>query len=167
MKLYILPTTHVIKIFGMLHAHLEKFYQKSILLESSAAIRLKLFTWILKLRANANYHIGYPDDSKGRVQFSHFLSIDINEINFHQQNRSQQSQSIPLVQQSTQDMETQSTVSLKRSCNLIIECLNSEKDWSVMQLVLKGLPLILQNKALFRGVEMETLATTIIALIKV
>lgn len=150
----------------MLNAHLEKYYQKTALLEASVPIRSCIFDWLLRIRANANYYVGYMDDLKNnRIRFSHFLSIDANEVNYHQANRQQQSQPPALKQQSSEESETQSTISIKRSCKIIIDCLAHENDWSVMQLVLKGLPLILQNKALFRGVDVEPLAAAIMALV--
>lgn len=152
----------------MLNGHLEKYYQKPMLLESSVPVRSSIFAWLLRIRANANYFVGYLDDLKSnRMRYSHFLSIDANELNYHQGNRQQQNQPAALTQQSSQETEiqTQTTISIKRSCKIFIDCLISETDWSVMQLVLKGLPLILQNKALFRGVDMEALATAIIGLV--
>lgn len=172
LKLYTLPVLHAIQVFVILNAHLEKYYQKPALLESSVPIRNKIFGWLLRIRANATYHVGYPDDTKGsRVKFSHFLSIDTNESNYRQQAMQQQQSPPPQQQQISspqpgQDGETtQSTISIKRSCKIIIDCLVTENDWSVMQSVLKGLPLILQNKALLRGVDMETLAGTVIQLV--
>lgn len=150
----------------MLNAHLEKYYQKPLLLENSAPIRRSIFAWLLRIRANANYYVGYIDDLKSnRLRFSHFLNIDANEINYHPVSRQQQGQPPLLTQQTPQDTETQTSISIKRSCKIIIDCLVSENDWSVMQIVLKRLPLILQNKALFRGVDTETLASAIIGLV--
>lgn len=149
----------------MLNAHLEKYYQKPSMLDGSVPIRSSIFEWLLRIRANANYYLGYIDDIKGnRIRFSHFLNIDANELNYHQNARQQQSQPPPLTQQISQDSEVPTTISVKRTCKIIIDCMVTENDWSVMQLVLKGLPLILQNKALFRGVDMEQLAGAIIAL---
>lgn len=168
LKLYVLPTSHAIKIFAMLHAHLEKYYQKSVYADASASIRKRIFAWILRLRANATYHLGYLDDVRGRTQFSHFVCIDTNEQSgSHQANRLSQSQALPPGQPTAPDGDVQAlTVTFKRSCSLIIECLCNETDWSVMQLILKGLPLILQNKALFKGVDMDHLANKIISLTK-
>lgn len=154
------------KIYSMLNAHLERYYQKPVLLETSVVIRSSIFAWMLRLRSNANYYVGYIDDLKtNRARFSHFISIDTNESNYHLSGRQQQSQPPTLQQQSSIDGEPPTTISIKRSCKILIDCLMNENDWSVMQLVLKGLPLILQNKALFRGVDMETLAAAIIGLV--
>lgn len=151
----------------MLNAHLEKYYQKPAFLEASVPIRSSIFAWLLRFRANANYYVGYIDDLKSsRIKFSHFLSIDT-DLGYLQSIRPQPSQQVAVTQQSSQETETQTTISIKRSCKIIIDCLINENDWSVMQLVLKRLPLILQNKALFRGVDMEALAAAIIGLVKV
>lgn len=63
--------------------------------------------------------------------------------------------------------ETLSTIPIRRSCKIIIECLKTETDWTIVQLVLKELPSILQNKALLRGIDMDTLAISVINLVKV
>lgn len=149
----------------MLNTHLEKYYQKPGFLEVSVPIRSSIFVWLLRIRANANYYVGYLEDSlSNRLRFSHFLSIDA-ELSYHQANRQQQNQPAALVQQSSQDTDTQTTISIRRSSKIIIDCLLLDTDWSVMQLVLKGLPLMLQNKALFRAVDMEALANAIIGLV--
>lgn len=168
-KLYTLPATHAIKIFAILHAHLEKYYQKSVLLETSVPVRNRIFQWILRLRADANYRVGYPDDTKGgRLRFSHFLLIDVNEQTYHAPNRQSQAQAqaqaSQLTQQSSQENDVQLTISVRRCCRIIIDCFVSENNWAIMQLVMKGLPLMLQNKAFFRGVDMEALTSTVISL---
>lgn len=61
--------------------------------------------------------------------------------------------------------ETFSTIPIRRSCKIIIECLKSETDWSIVQLILKELPSILQNKALLRCIDMDTLAISVINLV--
>lgn len=134
-------------------------------LEASVPIRSSIFAWLLRIRASPNYYVGYLEDVKSnRIRFSHFLSVDA-DMSYHQPTRQPQNQPAAITQQSSQETDTQTTISIKRSCKIIIDCLLNENDWSVMQLVLKGLPLILQNKALFRGVDMEALAAAIIGLV--
>ncbi len=58
-----------------------------------------------------------------------------------------------------------STISIRRGCKRIVECLKKEKDWNIIQLVLKELPNILQNKAILQGNDMDTLATTLIGMV--
>lgn len=38
-------------------------------------------------------------------------------------------------------------------------------DWQIIELVLKELPSIMQNRALLQGNDMESLATTLVALV--
>lgn len=162
----------------MLSGHLERYYQKPNLLDSSVLIRKNIFSWMLKARANATYHLGYPDESKiPMIRYSHYLSIDVGESGYRSNQSSQQSLS-QLTQQPQQvpaptseshplitSPEMMSTISIRRSCKIIIECLKSENDWSIMQLVLTELPNILQNKALLKGIEIDPLATTVISLV--
>lgn len=218
LKLYHLPASHAIKIFQILSGHLEKYYHKTVLMEWSGTIRKKIFAWMLKVRANATYNIGYPDDKVGvgsqPIRFSHYLSIELNDVNYRVVNQatavvaSPQTQTqqaatskisielcqilaaihsfihslVSTVQQQpsssfaggqaplseshvTLSPETLSTIPIRRSCKLIIECLKSETDWSIVQLVLKELPGILQNKALLRCIDMDTLAISVINLV--
>lgn len=198
---------------------MEKYYVKTVLMEWSGTIRKKIFAWMLKVRANATYNIGYPDDKVGvgsqPIRFSHYLSIELNDVNYRVVNQatavaaSPQTQAqqtatskithwdsakfgrpfihshslVSTVQQQpssasfaggqaplseshvTPSPETLSTIPIRRSCKLIIECLKSETDWSIVQLVLKELPGILQNKALLRCIDMDTLAISVINLV--
>lgn len=175
-KLYHIPASHAIKIFHMLSGHLERFYQKPILLESSVLIRKNIFSWMLKARANATYHLGYPDESKNlMIRYSHYLSIDVGESGYRssqssQPSLSQQTQVAPSATEPHPQItspEMKSTISIRRSCKIIIECLKSENDWSIMLLVLTELPNILQNKALLKGIEMDPLAVTVTQLVSV
>lgn len=87
LKLYHLPASHAIKIFQLLTGHLEKYYyHKPILMDSSVIVRKKIFAWMLKVRANATYNIGYPDEKSAvgnqAIRFSHYLSIELNDVNY-------------------------------------------------------------------------------------
>lgn len=199
MKLYHLPASHAIKIFQILTGHLEKYYHKTVLMESSVSVRKKIFAWLLKVRANATYNIGYPDDRSVAVgqqlsiRFSHYLSIEMNDVNYRVVNQTAavvgmvgasvqtQTQQTTTIQQQpssfvsvptplpeshvTVSPETLSTIPIRRIFKIIIECLKSEMDWSIVQLVLKELPGIMQNKALLRCIDMDTLAISVITLV--
>jgi tuberous sclerosis 2 len=52
-------------------------------------------------------------------------------------------------------------ISIRRGCKCIVKCLETEKSWAVLQLVLKELPNILQNKALIQGNDVDLLARTL------
>lgn len=182
LKLYHLPASHAIKIFQILIGHLEKYYQKTALMDSSVIIRKRIFAWLVKMRANSTYNIGYPDDKTAVVRFSHHLFIEMNTATsgvagavqtptqqtatIQQQPSSFVGVAAPLPESHvTLSPETLSTIPIRRSCKILIECLKSESDWSIVQLVLKELPGILQNKALLRYIDMDTLAISVINLV--
>lgn len=157
----------------MLIGHLEKYYRNPIFLESSGLVRIKIFVWLLSLRANATYHLGYPGDRNNSVvEFSRYISIEQTEWNIGQQGSSAQQTTINSPQSQLQQMDGNSQssdiismVSLRRVYRLLIDCLKGERDWSIMQFVLKELPNLLQNKAALRGNDIEALATTILNLV--
>lgn len=173
MKLYRLPSSHAIKIYHLLIGHLEKYYQTPALLDYSSTIRSKILSWMLRARANGTFHIGYPDPSNNnQIRFSHYLGIDQHHqhhaMSFQQAQQTQSSQSSGQAQPndvSVVPTSTFSTISIRRGCKRIVECLKKEKDWNIIQLVLKELPNILQNKAILQGNDMDTLCTTLIAMV--
>lgn len=188
LKLYHLPASHAIKIFHILCNHLEKYYHKPLLLDTSILVRKKLFQWLLRLRANATYHVGHLDDSNV-PRFSHHLSIELSDVNYRsaqvagstalppaaQQAKISQTatqttalaaqQIPPDISHSMHSIETLSTIPVRRMFKIITDCLKTETDWSVVQLVLYELPNVLQNKALLRGTDVDTFAGATINLV--
>lgn len=112
MKLYRYPSTHAVKIFNMLIGYLEKLYTVPLLLECSKLVRLNIFNWILAVRANATFHIGYRDYQNGGVRFGHYICTD-------------QLQIISGQQQDTQSVFT--IISMRRCFKKILECLQYER----------------------------------------
>lgn len=177
-KLYRLPSSHAIKIFHLLIGQLERYYSVPSLMDGTAKIRYKIFNWMLRARANSTYHIGFPG-SNGTIQFSHYLGLDIlhshhvtgyqpmqipqatsvggNSSAQHLQHQTSQPEPIPAA--------TLSTISIRRGCKRIVECLKCESDWQIVQLVLKELPNIMQNKALLQGNDMDALANALIGMV--
>lgn len=137
-KLYRLPSTHAIRIFHLLIGHLERYYMVPALLDGSSKIRFNIFNWMLKARANGTYHIGYPDPScNGAIRYSHYLGLDILHSQ-HSVGYPQPQQQQPQQQQSQQQSQiatgqsqqpepipaaTLSTISIRRGCQRIVECL--------------------------------------------
>ncbi|XP_058066096.1 tuberin [Anopheles bellator] len=172
-KLYRLPSLHAIRVYSMLIGLLELHYQRPHILHHVSTIRYRIFSWMLKARANASFHIGYPDPDDGQrsVRFSHYLGIE-----GPYQHQSLQPQPYLSSQSSSQLNLTQTegskvmdripatnltTISIKRGCQVIVLCLKEEKDWEVIQLVLTELPNIMQNKALIQGNDVDSLARTL------
>lgn len=130
---------------------------------------------MLRARANATFHIGYPDTSNvNQIRFSHYLGIDQHHQHHAMSFQQVQTQQLQSTQSSNQAQpndvtnvptSTFSTISIRRGCKRIVECLKKERDWNIIQLVLKELPNILQNKAILQGNDMDTLGTTLIAMV--
>lgn len=161
-KLYHLPSSHAIRIFQLLIGHLDQNYQRSNVIECSSKIKLTIFKWMLNARANSSFHIGYPDQLTGTVVFSNYLGID----GTHQQHSVVflQPQQTGLQQSQSSDIipaPNFTTISIRRGCKIIVKCLESEKDWNVVHLVLKELPNIMQNKALIQGNDVDSLTRSL------
>ncbi|KAG5679833.1 hypothetical protein PVAND_009371 [Polypedilum vanderplanki] len=171
-KLHQLPTNHAIKIYYILITHLETHYHQPKVFENATKIRYSIINWMLRVRANSSFHIGYPSPRliSDNIKYSHYLAI---EGEF-------QHQPMPLPQ--TPNIEIQSiteekpepcfnfnltTLSIKRGCKIIVKCLDQEKDWHTVQLVLRELPKIMQNKTLIQGNDVDILAKTLIELFRI
>uniref|UniRef100_A0A182PJM1 Rap-GAP domain-containing protein n=1 Tax=Anopheles epiroticus TaxID=199890 RepID=A0A182PJM1_9DIPT len=175
-KLYRLPSLHAIRVYSMLIGLLELHYQRPHVLANVTSVRYRIFSWMMKARANGSFHIGYPDPDDGnRVRFSHYLGIE-----GPYQHQSLQPQPY-LSSQSTSQLNLTgtggseagskamdripatnlTTISIKRGCQVIVLCLKEEKDWEVIQLVLTELPSVMQNKALIQGNDVDSLARTL------
>uniref|UniRef100_W8AW74 Tuberin n=3 Tax=Ceratitis capitata TaxID=7213 RepID=W8AW74_CERCA len=152
-KLHRLPSTHAIKIFNILIGHLEQHYERPKVYDNGRIVRLKILRWILRARANVSYHIGYPDPENGDIiKFSAYLGIDSSlPLQGHQHTRHQ----LP-----THDSHF-TTISIRRACKIIVKCLDTERDYEVLQLVIKELPKVLCNKALIQGNDIEALAVSL------
>ncbi|XP_067647622.1 tuberin [Eurosta solidaginis] len=154
-KLHRLPSTHAIKVFNILIAHLEQHYERPKVFEHARVVRFKIFKWIMRARANASYHIGYPDPENGEViKFSAYLGIDSSLPPQGHQHSRHQSHDIIAGAHFT-------TISIRRACKIIVKCLDTERDYEVLQLVIKELPKVLCNKALIQGNDIETLAVSL------
>ncbi|XP_055692341.1 tuberin isoform X2 [Lutzomyia longipalpis] len=165
-KLYRLPSLHTIRIFYLLVGHLEAHYDKLHVFESVNVVRMLIFRWMLDARCNGTFQLGYPDaNANGALRFSHYLVIDAKQpmqIPMLQQQQQQQQ----LGQQQPDVTVTSSkgdftAISIRRGCKAIVKCLDTERDWAVVQLVLKELPNILQNKALIVGNDVDSLARSL------
>ncbi|XP_063696439.1 tuberin [Culicoides brevitarsis] len=158
-KLYRLPSQHASAIYTHLIAFLEQHYMRPKRYENTATIRCLIFNWMLKARANASYHIGYPDANlNGQIRYSHYLGIE------HPSAGTLSTQSsVSQNEATTTNTSTSSTtlIPIRKGCKLIVKCLELEKDWNILQLVLSELPNILQNRALIQGNDVDFLTRTL------
>lgn len=128
-KLYRWPSTHAIKIFNILVSHLDHHYEKPHIFDQLNIVRYKIFNWMLKARANASYHIGYPDPANNdAIKFSHYLAIDSSLPLYGMQHQHQRPQ--VLSQLTPHDLPNSAhftTISIRRACKIIVKCLEMDR----------------------------------------
>lgn len=167
-KLYQLPSSHAIRIYYILIGHLEAHYQQPKVFEHAVKIRYTIINWMLRIRVNSAFQIGYPSPRliSDHLKFTCYLTIE---------GDSQHQPTTPNIQeiQSSEERSLEAgnfcnsmTLSIRRGWDIIVKCLMSEKDWPTVQLVLRELPKMMQNKILIQGNDVDTLATTLVSLFK-
>jgi Tuberin/Rap/ran-GAP len=167
-KLYQLPSSHAVRIYNILVGHLESHYNQPKVFENAVKIRYTIINWMLKIRANSAFQIGYPSPRliSDHFKYTNYLAI---EGDFQ---HPPSTPSVPEIQSNDERISdsvgynNMTTLSIKRGWEIIVKCLVSEKDWPTVQLVLREIPKILQNKALIQGNDVDILATTLVELFK-
>ncbi|CAG9863119.1 unnamed protein product [Phyllotreta striolata] len=141
-KIHKLPSMHAVKIHKMLVTFLELHYKQQKILESVPIVRKMILECLLKLRADARYHLGYLSGNK--IRFSPYLCVV-----YKTTDRGNLGSPVPQSPAPVQRLPvTVTQLSLKRAFNVFTTCLSMEKDWEVLHLVLVELTKGLQNKSL-------------------
>lgn len=167
-KLYQFPSNHAIRIYYILVGHLETHYEKPKVFENAVKIRYTIINWMLKIRVNSSYQIGYPSPRllSDHLKFTHYLTI---EGDYQHPPTTPNILEIQSSDERSLDgvgFYNTTTLSIKRGWDIIVKCLISEKDWPTVQLVLRELPKMMQNKILIQGNDVDILATTLVELFK-
>ncbi|CRK93003.1 CLUMA_CG006605, isoform A [Clunio marinus] len=174
-KLYQLPSNHAVRIYYILIGHLETHYIYPKVFENIVQVRYTIINWMLKIRANSCYQIGYPTPRliSDQFKFTHYISIDGDHHHhyhqYHQQSVTPSTQDIPPNDERSLDgygLSNVTTLSFRRGWDIIVKCLNMDKDWPMVQLVLRELPKIMQNKTLIRGNDIDGLGNALVSLFK-
>ncbi|KAJ9583770.1 hypothetical protein L9F63_021894, partial [Diploptera punctata] len=165
MKLYQLPSSHAVKSYRLLVSHLESHYLKPVVFETTSSIRYVIFDFLLKIRANSLFHLGFPEPTSGVIRFSPFIAVEHREGE-----RTGGSASPPPMSPAPSSYPTcvVTYLSLTRACKVVITCLKQEKDWNVFQLILQELPQIMKNKALIvsrHGNDIDYLAAALCSMV--
>ncbi|XP_011497969.1 PREDICTED: tuberin [Ceratosolen solmsi marchali] len=146
-KVYRLPSIHAIRAYQVLVNHLELHYQdiKEIFRDVST-IRYLIFECFLKARANGLGYLGFPDPLTSIVnRYSPYLVLENTAFSSSGSGTSPPPASpVPLQSSSSQI----TNISLAHACKAVTTAVKQEKDWQVLQLILKELPSLLQNRAL-------------------
>ncbi|KAG7209739.1 hypothetical protein KM043_011368 [Ampulex compressa] len=148
-KIYHLPSSHAIRAYKVLVNHLEQHYKDPSVFHDVSTIRYLIFECFLKIRADTLYHLGFPDPPNTSVtKFSPYLVLE--HAATERVNSSAGGNSPPPTSPAPlQHLSCQIThMSLAHACKAVISCIKQEKDWKVLQLVLKELPQVMQNRAL-------------------
>ncbi|XP_065337125.1 tuberin [Cloeon dipterum] len=172
-KAYQLPSTHAIRAYKALVTHLENHYKKPAVFESCNAIRFLIFKCFLQIRADSLYHLGMPDplildndtpcSAKRVTRFSPYLAVD-----HRLGEKPSASVAAGSASGSAFPAPTVTYLSLTHACSAVIICLNSEKDWRVLTLILSELPQVMQNKSLIlskHGNDVEYLASALYTMV--
>lgn len=164
-KLYQLPSSHASKSYRLLVAHLESHYQKPVVFENTSSIRYVIFDFLLKIRANSLFHLGFPEPGSSVLRFSPYLAVDHKEGE-----RTGGSASPPPMSPAPSSYPAcvVTHLSLTRACKAVIICLKQEKDWNVLQLILQELPQVMKNKALIvsrHGNDIDYLAAALCSMV--
>lgn len=167
-KLYQLPTNHSIRIYYILIGHLEAHYHQPRVFENAVKIRYTIINWMLKIRANSAFQVGYPSPRliSDHLKFTFYLSIEGEFQHPPQTPNIQDFQSIDERSLDGNVSNSVATLSIKRGWEIIVKCLLTEKDWPTVQLVLRELPKMMQNRTLIQGNDVDILATTLVELFK-
>ncbi|XP_015588565.1 tuberin [Cephus cinctus] len=152
-KLYRLPSNHAIRAYKVLVNHLEQHYKEPAVFRDVSTIRYLIFECFLKIRANALYHLGFPDSANGTVnRFSPYLVLEhapTERLSGAGTAGGGGSSPPPASPAPLQHVSCHIThMSLAHACKAVVSCIKQEKDWKVLQLILKEMPQVMQNRAL-------------------
>ncbi|XP_044760648.1 tuberin isoform X2 [Coccinella septempunctata] len=143
-KLERLPSNHAVRIYKIMVLFLETHYKKPSVFANCYRVRYLIFECFLKMRADDQYRLGYSRDEKN-INYSPYLCVTSHSVDKAVVG-SPLPQSPALGQHGVQCNITH--VSIKRAFRVFISCLERERDWNVLRLVLQELPKVLKNKTL-------------------
>ncbi|GFO23357.1 tuberin [Plakobranchus ocellatus] len=132
-KLYTTPASHCQKLYKLLTSHLELQYSHLYLGNTACTLRKAVFHLLLSLRADSRSRVGLADRKPGeRHVFSPYCMCTGSE-----------------------DFEASAVLEYELTFKLILQCLDTERDWTVLQTVLETLPRVLENKTLVLSADNE------------
>ncbi|BFZ02892.1 hypothetical protein BsWGS_05930 [Bradybaena similaris] len=141
-KLYTAPASHCQRLYELLISHLELHYSHLYLGPTACQIRREIFGLLTLLRADSRSRVGLVDRKPGErhVYSPYTLCKPIDDL----ESLAQKSPSIPGLTLS----QIYAVIEYKHTFKMFLQCLETERDWTVLQMVLEKLTLILENKTL-------------------
>nr|XP_061792196.1 tuberin-like [Nerophis lumbriciformis] len=154
-KLYSLPASHATRVYELLISHLQLHYKNKYSSVIASSIRLQIFDFFLRMRADFLHRVGVPNKD-GAMRFSPYCYCDIGEPEKRTNEKKSSGPTSPPASGPPPPAAPPSVTATIRSAYLpyslafgvILHCLKMETDWKVLKLVLEKLPWTLQYKVL-------------------
>lgn len=141
-KLYTAPASHCQKLYELLTTHLELQYSHLYLGKTACSLRKSVFELLLSLRADSRSRVGLADRKPGeRHVYSPYCMCT------HDENMEALALKSPTIV-GLSPGQICAVLEYELTLKLILQCLDTEHDWEVLDAVLKSLPRVLENKTL-------------------
>ncbi|XP_026105166.1 tuberin-like isoform X2 [Carassius auratus] len=144
-KLYSLPASHASRVYELLISHLQLHYKNRYYSAAGSSIRLKVFDFLLMMRADSLHRLGVPNKD-GVLRFSPYCHCDVGELEKKVQDKKSPTGSPTPVAPPSSIRTAYLPYSL--AFNVLLECLKMESDWKVLKLVLDKMSCTIQYKVL-------------------
>ncbi|XP_051765578.1 tuberin isoform X4 [Ctenopharyngodon idella] len=150
-KLYSLPASHASRVYELLISHLQLHYKNKYCSAIGSSIRLKVFDFLLMMRADSLHRLGVPNKD-GVLRFSPYCHCDVGESEKRVSDKKPAGTVSPPTGSPTPAAPPSSirTAYLPYSLafNVLLQCLKMETDWKVLKLVLDKMSCTIQYKVL-------------------
>ncbi|XP_067261244.1 tuberin isoform X5 [Chanodichthys erythropterus] len=150
-KLYSLPASHASRVYELLISHLQLHYKNKYCSAIGSSIRLKVFDFLLMMRADSLHRLGVPNKD-GVLRFSPYCHCDVGESEKRVSEKKPAGTVSPPTGSPTPAAPPSSirTAYLPYSLafNVLLQCLKMETDWKVLKLVLDKMSCTIQYKVL-------------------
>uniref|UniRef100_A0A9J8A793 Tuberin n=1 Tax=Cyprinus carpio carpio TaxID=630221 RepID=A0A9J8A793_CYPCA len=152
-KLYSLPASHASRVYELLISHLQLHYKNKYYSAIGSSIRLKVFDFLLMMRADSLHRLGVPNKD-GVLRFSPYCHCDVGESEKRVTDKKPTGTVSPPTGSPTPAAPPSSirTACLPYSLafSVLLQCLKMETDWKVLKLVLDKMSCTIQYKVLIR-----------------
>uniref|UniRef100_A0A671PSJ3 Tuberin n=1 Tax=Sinocyclocheilus anshuiensis TaxID=1608454 RepID=A0A671PSJ3_9TELE len=150
-KLYSLPASHTSRVYELLISHLQLHYKNKYYSAIGSSIRLKVFDWLLMMRADSLHRLGVPNKD-GVLRFSPYCHCEVGESEKRVTDKKPTGSVSPPTGSPTPVAPPSSirTAYLPYSLafSVLLQCLKMETDWKVLKLVLDKMSCTIQYKVL-------------------
>ncbi|CAM4470418.1 unnamed protein product [Leuciscus chuanchicus] len=150
-KLYSLPASHASRVFELLISHLQLHYKNKYCSAIGSSIRLKVFDFLLMMRADSLHRLGVPNKD-GVLRFSPYCHCDVGESEKRVSDKKPAGTVSPPAGSPTPAAPPSSIrtayLPYNLAFNVLLQCLKMETDWKVLKLVLDKMSCTIQYKVL-------------------